>query len=292
MARARNIKPSFFQNDTLADLPALARLLFIGLWTICDFKGCMEFRPKRIKAQILPYDDCDVEALANNLDKSGFIAIYSVQGQPYLKIVNFERHQNPHKNERDAGSDCPDILEKDNAINELTQDGSNPDKNGTARADSLFPQPSSLNPHPTHRNPDSVSAVAGMPMREIPPVSLDPAVILSVALRRQGVVANSAHPAVQDWANRGVTLDMLTEAVLIARSTKGDATIPPNYLVPIVESLLNPPAARTPSQSRAAPVNEKFNFGHLDRSGDKLAMAESMKRHNITVPDDGEEIEI
>ena len=62
MARARNIKPAFFDNDDLAEVPPLGRILFIGFWTISDFKGDLEWRPKRIKAQILPYDDCDVEA--------------------------------------------------------------------------------------------------------------------------------------------------------------------------------------------------------------------------------------
>lgn len=145
MARARNIKPSFFQNDALGELPALARLLFIGMWTISDFKGCLEFRPKRIKAQLLPYDDCDVEELTINLDKSGFVSIYSVTGSKYIKIINFEKHQNPHKNEKESGSEIPDITKKDNEINDLTEDGTTRDKNGTDRADSLFLIPDSLN---------------------------------------------------------------------------------------------------------------------------------------------------
>ena len=32
MARARNIKPSFFLNEDIVELPCEARLLFIGLW--------------------------------------------------------------------------------------------------------------------------------------------------------------------------------------------------------------------------------------------------------------------
>lgn len=150
MARARNIKPKFFQNDELGELPPLARLLFIGMWTIADFRGCLEFRPKRIKTQVLPYDECDIEALSMALDKSGFISIYSVQGQRYAKIIKFERHQTPHKNERDAGSDIPDVEEKDSEISELKKDEINPDKNGTTPAESLFPLPESpiLNSEP------------------------------------------------------------------------------------------------------------------------------------------------
>lgn len=145
MARARNIKPGLFQNDLLGELCPLARLAFIGMWTIADFKGCIEFRPKMMKVQLLPYDDCDIEALANDLEQARFIRYYSVQGKRYIKIVNFEKHQNPHKNERDAGSDLPDISEA-SENNELTQDGTKPDLIGTARADSLVLIPSSLIP--------------------------------------------------------------------------------------------------------------------------------------------------
>lgn len=150
MARARNIKPSFFQNEELAELDPLARLFFIGLWTVANYKGCVEFRPKRLKVQLLPYDNCDTELIAKNLEKSGFVAIYSVAGQRYLKVVNFEKHQNPHKNERDGGSEIPDIGESDTQVIENEEFANNRDKNGTthecdgmAPADSLFPLPDS-----------------------------------------------------------------------------------------------------------------------------------------------------
>lgn len=145
MARARNIKPAFFLNTELSDNSPLERLAFIGMWTIADFKGCISFNPKKIKAQILPYDECNMETIAINLDKSGFISIYSVQGKRYIKIINFEKHQNPHKNEREGGSDIPDISENDNSFNDLQNIEINLDKDGTTRADSLFPLTDSLN---------------------------------------------------------------------------------------------------------------------------------------------------
>jgi hypothetical protein len=159
VARARNIKPKFFQNEELAEVPALGRLLFIGLWTICDFRGCLEYRPKRIRAQLLPYDECDTESLLNNLEKSGFIQIYSVMGQRYIKIVTFERHQTPHKNERDAGTDLPDITEKDPEIKDLNGIEKNPDKDGTTRASSLFPLPDTPILNPDTPKPDSGQAI-------------------------------------------------------------------------------------------------------------------------------------
>lgn len=56
MARARNIKPSFFTNLELGECSPLARLLFIGLWCIADRKGRLEDKPKQIKIQTIPYD--------------------------------------------------------------------------------------------------------------------------------------------------------------------------------------------------------------------------------------------
>lgn len=146
MARSRNIKPSFFQNEELGELSPLARLAFIGMWTIADYKGCIEYRPKRLKVQLLPYDECSLEEIAINLEKSGFIAIYSVAEQTYIKIVNFEKHQNPHKNEREAGSEIPDIPENYTRISYLENIAINREENGTAPADSLFPLTDSLNP--------------------------------------------------------------------------------------------------------------------------------------------------
>ena len=150
MARARNIKPAFFNNDLLAEIEPLGRLFFIGLWTISDYRGCLEWRPKRLKAQLLPYDNCDVETIGINLDKSGFIRFYSVQGQTFAKIVNFDKHQNPHKNEKSKGSDIPNFEEK-YAVTQSEKGvriksdniAINPDNNGSDPADSLLLIPDS-----------------------------------------------------------------------------------------------------------------------------------------------------
>ena len=55
MARARNIKPGFFKNEFLADLPFETRLLFIGLWTLADREGRLEDRPRKIKMELFAY---------------------------------------------------------------------------------------------------------------------------------------------------------------------------------------------------------------------------------------------
>src|SRR5260370_36754693 len=96
MARMRMLKPGFFMNETLADVPAIGRLLFAGLWCIADREGRLEDRPKRIKAEVLPYDEVDVNGLLQVLHESGFILRYASCKQRSIQVVNFTKHQSPH----------------------------------------------------------------------------------------------------------------------------------------------------------------------------------------------------
>lgn len=174
MARSRNIKPSFFTNDVLAENDPLGRLLFIGLWTLADHKGNLEWRAKRVKAQLLPYDECDVESLAINLDKSGFIRFYSVAGQLYLNIPTFADHQNPHKNEREKGTEVPDYSDEARQAIDIEGLAINRDKSreehddsDSDRADSLLLIPDSFNLIPDTPLPDSGESVAEKPAKVI-----------------------------------------------------------------------------------------------------------------------------
>ena len=146
MARARNIKPAFFQNEDLAELQPIDRLAFIAMWTVADYRGCIEYRTKRLKVQLLPYDNCDIELIVTKLEQSRFITTYNVNGQKYIKILNFEKHQNPHPNEKKSGSNIPDISESNNNINELQNIVIKHEQDGTNRADSLLLIPDSLIP--------------------------------------------------------------------------------------------------------------------------------------------------
>jgi hypothetical protein len=111
MARTRNLKPSFFTNDNLAECEPLARLLFAGLWTVADREGRLEDRPKKIKAELLPYDDCDIESLLNSLHSHGFIVRYCADNNQYIQVVNFAKHQNPHQKENPSTIPAPDLSE-------------------------------------------------------------------------------------------------------------------------------------------------------------------------------------
>ncbi|MGC9655409.1 UNVERIFIED_CONTAM: hypothetical protein KWD66_14535 [Acinetobacter pittii] len=105
MARSRNIKPSFFMNEDIIELPYEARLLFIGLWILADREGRLENRPKKIKMSLFPADEINVAEQLENISKFGFIELYNADGTDVIQIVNFVKHQNPHGLEKD--SDLP-----------------------------------------------------------------------------------------------------------------------------------------------------------------------------------------
>lgn len=175
MARSRNIKPGFFTNDELAECHPLGRLLFAGLWTIADKEGRLDDRPKKIKAMLLPFDEADCDALLQQLNDHKFIIRYRVNGECYIQISNWKKHQNPHckeaaseipapiENDKSTGQEqCKEDTEEEKKDSESSQDVENKgasELHGTSMvqesvenslnpADSLNLIPDSLNPDP------------------------------------------------------------------------------------------------------------------------------------------------
>jgi hypothetical protein len=100
MARSRNIKPGFFLNEDLVELPFEVRLLFIGLWCLADREGRLENRPKKIKMNLFPGDELDMPGALLGLARYKLITIYSVGSVEYIQVNNFNKHQNPHVKEQ------------------------------------------------------------------------------------------------------------------------------------------------------------------------------------------------
>lgn len=100
MARARNIKPGFFTNEDLVELDFATRLLFAGLWTVADREGRLQDRPKKIKIDVFPADNLDIDAMLQALHDAKFIQRYEVNGQKFIQISSWDKHQNPHHTEK------------------------------------------------------------------------------------------------------------------------------------------------------------------------------------------------
>ena len=103
MARSRNIKPGFFLNEDLGTGDPYVQLLFAGLWCLADREGRLEDRPLRIKAEIFPYrESLDINGYLTVLSRLNFIIRYHVDGNHYIQITNFKKHQAPHHTEKSS----------------------------------------------------------------------------------------------------------------------------------------------------------------------------------------------
>jgi len=110
MARIRTVKHEFFLDEKVAELDTRTRLAFIGLWTLADRAGRLVDSPKRIRAELFPYEPrVDMEAALAELATAGLIVRYQVGAQRFVQVTNFTRHQRP--NLREPDSEIPAIAD-------------------------------------------------------------------------------------------------------------------------------------------------------------------------------------
>ena len=170
MARARNIKPALFKNEILGVEDPMLSLLFISLWCLADKSGRLEDRPLRIKAETFPYrENIDINGYLTVLAQLGFIRRYTANGLKIIQVLNFDKHQHPHKTE--AESTLPEYIENSDSCL-LTV--SAPLNNGSHRADSL--NTDSLNTDSLNLIPESLNVSEGVknhphPAQNIKPIS-------------------------------------------------------------------------------------------------------------------------
>ena len=89
MARIRTIKPEFFTSEDIVSLSPLARLFYVSLWCEADREGRLDWRIGTLKMRYFPGNNCDMQALANELIDGGLIVVYEVDGKQYAEIPSF-----------------------------------------------------------------------------------------------------------------------------------------------------------------------------------------------------------
>jgi hypothetical protein len=100
---------------------------------LADRRGRLEDRPKRLKADLLPYDDADVGALLDELVMQGLLVRYQSGDMRLIQIVSFEKHQNCHVREPESAYPAPQEA--------VPSTGPAPDKNSSGPAEALNPNP-------------------------------------------------------------------------------------------------------------------------------------------------------
>lgn len=175
MPRTRQLKHDFFLNEELAAIEPMARLLFAGLWVLADREGRLEDRPAKIKAQLFPYHEADIDALLVILSH-GFIKRYAVEGVKFIQVHNFKKHQHIHPDEKSSIIPQPKKESMEISGDHKTHSEIMPYSSSFSNSPSISPeQKSPAAPHPSlqiFRIWDGVACAELPKIREITKVRL------------------------------------------------------------------------------------------------------------------------
>jgi hypothetical protein len=117
MPRIRLIHPDAPKDEAVATLSPLARVAWAYLPCHADRLGRLDDKPFKLRLDILPLDDVDMNDILAELEAGGLVARYAKGGRRYIQIRTFNQHQRPHKNEGESvipppdGTPAPEWLE-------------------------------------------------------------------------------------------------------------------------------------------------------------------------------------
>lgn len=97
MARIRSTHPGQWTAGDFLECSPLARLLALALRNVADDHGVFRWKPKTIKAECLPADNCDIDQLLLELVTNDQVKRYAAEGKEYGLIVDFTQWQRPKK---------------------------------------------------------------------------------------------------------------------------------------------------------------------------------------------------
>ena len=96
MGRIRTIKPEFPQSQSMGRVSREARLLFVLLWTLADDSGRTRAASRMLASLLYPYDDDAPRLISGWLEELATvnaIVLYTVDGDDYLEVRNWLKHQ-------------------------------------------------------------------------------------------------------------------------------------------------------------------------------------------------------
>ena len=93
----RILKESICTSATVDGLTWFEEVCFYRLIVQCDDFGRMDARPSLLKARLFPLrEEIESEVVrqaVERLSQVGLVLLYEVEGQPYLQLLTWEKHQ-------------------------------------------------------------------------------------------------------------------------------------------------------------------------------------------------------
>jgi hypothetical protein len=172
--RIRSIKPEFWEDERIAALSPLARLLFIASWQLADRNGVFEHREQWIKAKVFPYESGEapsVSQLLHELFTGGHLVPYEVDGKKYIIVRNFKKHQRISGKEAESNGYYPlppkDLKKYEATETQLGSNGEAPETAGAGSREQGKEQGKDCAPLPSNDEIASAWNGLGKPFAEI-----------------------------------------------------------------------------------------------------------------------------
>lgn len=243
MARIRTIKPDFWTDEKIVELDMPARLFFIGCWNFADDNGNLQRSAKKLKMQVFPADAIDCEPLIQSLMTHGLLTEYEVNGEKFLHINGFKKHQVINRPSK-TGLPTPDSVSN---ADTLTEDSLTEGKGREKEGKGIKPSAQAY-------------VVAESPREPVEPQSAAAEISSTlIAWERargkvpRGISASNAQ--VMDLAAQKPTSEELRKAYDLAvadREATGDAApINAGFVLALLAKVRSPPRQRMPSPSDA-----------------------------------------
>lgn len=92
----RMVDSGMWSNENFAALPAMARLLQIGIINHADDQGRIKAHPAYLRSQIFPYDDVSIDDITKWLKlivANGTATTYAIEGKSYIQLINWWDYQ-------------------------------------------------------------------------------------------------------------------------------------------------------------------------------------------------------
>ena len=101
MARRRMIDPNIWESEDFSKLSIIARLLFIGMFSLADDEGKGRAKAVYLKSVVFPYDDkiriIDVETALSEIGLNMSVTFYAHNDNSYYRLDNWSVWQRVDK---------------------------------------------------------------------------------------------------------------------------------------------------------------------------------------------------
>jgi len=124
MARKRMIDPKIWESEDFSTLSNLAKVLFIGLFSLADDEGRGKANPIYIRSKLFPYTvdkvrPTDITTALSEIAQSMSITFYTVNGTQYYALTHWDFWQ---KIDKPSPSTFPSPEEADGLVEYSTND--------------------------------------------------------------------------------------------------------------------------------------------------------------------------